>query len=346
MCRIEECMEEVNRHILGLVEEQTHLLHEMLLREDRNKIRDLIQEKFIGKIMEVHNGSLPAELIKEIFINMYNLELKYLDEKEERKLLVSSNNNVKFLDINEMFGLGYVNPTIIGGPCAIESTESLEKVAVMLQSLNIKFIRAGAFKPRTSPYDFQGLGEEGLKILREVSDKYSLYAVTEVMDTRAVDIVDKYTDVFQIGARNMQNFELLKEVGRYNKPVILKRGMSSTINELIYASEYIALQGSRKIIICERGIRTFENKTRNTLDISSIPIIKIETKLPVIVDLSHSLGRKDIILQIAKAALAVGADGIMVEVHPNPQTALSDSNQQLNLLEFKNLINGLNLLIK
>ena len=244
-------------------------------------------------------------------------------------MLISSEHNNGFLDIYQMFKIDKDTPFIIAGPCAIENRDYLEKVASFLSKNNYKFLRGGAFKPRTSPYDFQGLGKEGLKILSQVGKKYNLFTVTEIIDPRDVETALEYVDVFQIGARNMQNYELLKEVGQTGRPILLKRGLSATIQEWMLAAEYIGLQGNRKIILCERGIRTFETKTRNTLDISSVAIIKKETCLPVIIDLSHSLGRKDIILPIARAALAVGADGLMVEVHPYPELALSDSKQQL-----------------
>ena len=197
-----------------------------------------------------------------------------------------------------------------------------------------KFIRGGAFKPRNYPYDFQGLGVEGLKILKNVKDKYNLNVVSEIVNPNDFEIASDYLDVFQIGARNMQNFELLKEAGRTDKPILLKRGLSATIEEFIYAAEYIASQGNRNIILCERGIRTYEKATRNTLDISAVPILKQGTHLPVMVDVTHSTGRKDIMLPTAKAALAVGADGVMAEVHPDPSVALSDAGQQMDLNEF------------
>ena len=223
--------------------------------------------------------------------------------------------------------------------CAVETPEQLEKVAVALKRNNVNMLRGGAYKPRTSPYDFQGLKEDGLKILSCVGKEYGLKTVTEIVDTRDIETVSNYVDVLQIGARNMQNFELLKEIGQSQKPVILKRGICATIQEFMLAAEYIVLQGNRNVILCERGIRTYETKTRYTLDISSIPIIKKETILPIIADLSHSLGRTDIVNSLAKAAIAVGADGIMVEVHPQPEVALSDSKQQLNIGEFEHMLN-------
>ena len=217
----------------------------------------------------------------------------------------------------------------------------MDAVASDLQAKGEKFIRGGAFKPRTSPYDFQGLGVEGLKILKNVKDKFNLNVVSEIVNPNDFEIADEYLDVFQIGARNMQNFELLKEAGRTNKPILLKRGLSATIEEFIYAAEYIASQGNRNIILCERGIRTYEKATRNTLDISAVPILKQGTHLPVMVDVTHSTGRKDIMLPTAKAALAVGADGVMAEVHPDPSVALSDAGQQMDLNEFNQFYNEL-----
>lgn len=227
---------------------------------------------------------------------------------------------------------------IIAGPCAIESFEQMEKVAKKLKSLDIGIIRGGAFKPRTSASTFQGLGIEGLKILDEIRKKYNLISVTEVMDTKDVEIVAEHSDIIQIGTRNMHNYSLLKEVGKVNNPVILKRGFMSTIKEFLSAAEYITSNGNENVILCERGIRTFEASTRFTLDISCVPILQKETPFPVIVDISHSLGRKDIMIPIAKAVQALGADGMMVETHPNPKIALSDADQQLDFDEFEELI--------
>ena len=224
--------------------------------------------------------------------------------------------------------------TIISGPCSVESLEQVREVAAVLKSKGLKFIRGGAFKPRTSPYDFQGLGIEGLKILRQVGDEYGLKVVSEIVTPADIEPALTYVDVIQIGARNMQNFELLKAAGRVHKPILLKRGLSATIEEFVHAAEYIMSQGNPNIILCERGIRTYEKATRNTLDINAVPILKKETHLPVMVDVTHAAGRKDILIPSARAALAIGADAVMVEVHPNPPEALSDSQQQLNFTEF------------
>jgi 3-deoxy-7-phosphoheptulonate synthase / chorismate mutase len=296
------------------------------------------EQKMFEHLFKLNKGPLPNRFVKEIFTAIFTTSLQYMGIEKGKKLLISSDNNKGFLKIHDIFNLPGDEPIIIAGPCAIENIEYLESVAILLKEKGIKFLRGGAFKPRTSPYEFQGLKEEGLKILHQIGKKYDLITVTEIVDTRDVEMVSHYIDVLQIGARNMQNFELLKEVGQSEHPVLLKRGPSATIQELMLSAEYIGLQGNRRIILCERGIRTYETKTRNTIDISSIPIIKKETSLPILVDLSHSLGRKDIINPIAKAALAVGADGIMVEVHPYPELALSDSKQQLNLEEFIELL--------
>lgn len=232
-----------------------------------------------------------------------------------------------FPNLNEKF--------VIAGPCAIESEEMLRVTASALNNMGVKFLRGGAYKPRTSPYSFQGLGKEGIIILNKIAKEFGMYSVSELTDIRNLELFTNCVDIIQIGARNMQNYELLKELGKIDKPILLKRGLCATIDEFINAAEYIAIGGNSKLILCERGIRTFETATRNTLDISCIPIIHKKTKLPIIVDLSHSIGRKDIAKELCWAVQAVGADGIMVEVHPNPDEALSDSYQQMSLKEFK-----------
>lgn len=212
--------------------------------------------------------------------------------------------------------VGGEHPVIIAGPCSVESEAQTAQVAEVVAGLGLKFLRGGAFKPRTSPYDFQGLGLEGLKILREVANRYDLRVVSEIMTPGDLEVAADYVDVIQIGARNMQNFNLLKAVGALDKPVLLKRGMAATIEEFKFAAEYILSHGNPNVILTERGIRTYEKATRNTLDISAVPILKQETHLPVLVDVTHAAGRRDILLPLAKAALAAGADGVMIEVHP------------------------------
>lgn len=218
---------------------------------------------------------------------------------------------------------------MIAGPCAIEGEDLLYETAVKVRDAGANILRGGAFKPRTSPYSFQGLGEEGLRILRRVGDSLSMPVVTEVMDPRQVDLVAKYTDMFQIGARNMQNFDLLKEVGKVKLPVLIKRGMSATVKDLLMSAEYILAQGNREVILCERGIRTFEDSTRNTLDLSMVPNAKCLSHLPIVVDPSHATGRPELIPAMAMASVASGADGVHVEVHTCPEKAFSDGPQAL-----------------
>ena len=241
-------------------------------------------------------------------------------------------------------GNGYF--TIIAGPCSIEGREMILETADFLSSLGVKILRGGAFKPRTSPYSFQGLGVKGLEYMKEAADKYGMKMVSEALGQDTLDVVEEYVDMVQIGARNSQNFNLLKEVGEREKPILLKRGFMNTVEELLQSAEYIALQGNMNIVLCERGIRTFETSTRNTLDISAVPVIKSQSHLPVIVDPSHAAGRRDLIIPLSKAAMAVGANGIMVEVHPRPEKALSDGKQSLNFKEFEELMKTMKSLAK
>lgn len=230
---------------------------------------------------------------------------------------------------------------VIAGPCAVENRTILMTIAEKVKKAGATFIRGGAFKPRTSPYSFQGLGEEGLKYLAEVRKKTGLPVVTEVMDPRDMEVIEKYADIIQIGARNMQNFRLLLEVGTSTKPVLLKRGLSATIKEWLMAAEYIMSKGNQNVILCERGIRTFETATRNTLDLSAVPVLKKLTHLPVVVDPSHGVGRWDLVAPMAKAAIAAGADGLIIEVHTNPEEALSDGEQSLRPDDFEKLMKEL-----
>lgn len=230
---------------------------------------------------------------------------------------------------------------IIAGPCAVENREQLFETARSVKAGGAKILRGGAFKPRSSPYNFQGLGEEGLKLLSLIRKETGLPVVTEVMDTRQVELVASYADMIQIGSRNMQNYPLLKEVGMCRKPILLKRGMMATVEEFLLAAEYILHQGNDQVILCERGIRTFETSTRNTLDLSAVPMLKRLSHLPVIVDPSHGTGVRWMVPPMAKAAVAVGADGLIIEVHYKPEEALCDGYQSLNLDEFDRLISDL-----
>lgn len=237
--------------------------------------------------------------------------------------------------------IGGDNIVLMAGPCAVESREQILETAEAIKKAGVRILRGGAFKPRTSPYSFQGLAEEGLKLLAEARERTGLLIVTEVMKTEDIETVATYADILQIGARNMQNFDLLKEVGKIDKPVLLKRGLSATIEEWLNAAEYIISEGNFNVVLCERGIRTFETYTRNTLDLSAVPVIKHLSHLPIIVDPSHATGKWRWVPPMAKAAIVAGADGLMIEVHPNPKEALSDGQQSLNFNNFNEMVKEL-----
>ena len=242
--------------------------------------------------------------------------------------------------------IGGGNFIVMAGPCSVESEEQLMESAHMVKKGAAQIMRGGAYKPRTSPYSFQGMEEEGLKLLKKAREKFGLPVVTEVMNTTDVELVEEYADILQIGTRNAQNFPLLKKVGKSKKPVVLKRGMMTTIEELLMSAEYILSGGNEAVILCERGIRTFETATRNTLDISAVPVLKELTHLPVIIDPSHSSGHWKYVIPLAKAAVAVGADGLLVEVHPQPERAISDGLQSLKPEKFYQLMEEIAVLEK
>jgi 3-deoxy-7-phosphoheptulonate synthase len=230
---------------------------------------------------------------------------------------------------------------VMAGPCSVESEKQILTIAHQVAEQGAKFLRGGAFKPRTSPYDFQGMEEEGLKLLRKAKDETGLGIVTEVMSDRDVDLVAEYADILQIGARNMQNFSLLKELGKTKRPIMLKRGLSSTIRELLMSAEYIVAHGNPNVILCERGIRTFETATRNTCDITAVPVLNELSHLPVVIDPSHATGKRSLVPALSRAAVAIGADALIVEVHPQPEKAISDGAQSLNPEQFANMMRDL-----
>jgi 3-deoxy-7-phosphoheptulonate synthase len=240
--------------------------------------------------------------------------------------------------------IGGEEVVIMAGPCAVESGEQIQTIAERVKAAGAKVLRGGAFKPRTSPYSFQGLGEKGLQMLRTAAQKQNMLCVSEVMEVANVSVVAEHVDIIQIGARNMQNFPLLKEVGKAKKPVLLKRGMSATIEELLMAAEYVISSGNPDVILCERGIRTFETWTRNTMDISAIPVVKARSHLPIIADPSHGTGRRDKVAPMARAAVAAGADGLIIEVHHRPDQALSDGSQSLYPDQFAALMEELKMI--
>jgi len=240
--------------------------------------------------------------------------------------------------------IGGRDVVMMAGPCTVESAEQIMTIAGIMKESGIKVLRGGAFKPRTSPYSFQGMGEEGLKVLREAADKHNLIVVSEIMNQTQIPLFPDHVDILQVGARNMQNFDLLKELAKVRRPVLLKRGPSATIEEWLLSAEYIMTGGNRDLMLCERGIRTFENYTRNTLDISAIPVVKKLSHLPILVDPSHGTGRRDKVAPMARAAVAAGADGLLVEVHHSPETALCDGAQSLYPAQFRELMSQLQMI--
>jgi 3-deoxy-7-phosphoheptulonate synthase len=247
---------------------------------------------------------------------------------------------VKIRDVE----IGGTRVVVMAGPCSVESREQINRCADIVAAAGARVIRGGAFKPRSSPYAFQGMGEEGLRLLREAADRNGLLVVSEVMDQTQIPLLQQYSDILQVGARNMQNFNLLRELGRQRSPVLLKRGISATIEELLLSAEYILAGGNYDVILCERGIRTFETYTRNTMDISAIPVVKKLSHLPIIADPSHGTGRRDKVVPMARAAVAAGADGLIVEVHPDPDRALSDGAQSLRPEQFVELMRQLRMI--
>ena len=247
------------------------------------------------------------------------------------KSLIKANSSRTIVKVHDVLIGNGKNLILIAGPCAVESEEQLLQTAKVAAESGARLLRGGAYKPSTSPYGFQGLGQEGLELLKEARKQYNIGIVTEVMDIRKVELVSEYADMLQIGTRSMQNYDLLKEVGLSQKPVLLKRAMSATYQEWLLAAEYIMLSGNNQIVLCERGVRTFETYTRNTLDLAAIPVIKELSHLPIIVDPSQGTGRRELVAPMSLAAIACGADGVMIEVHPHPDQALKDGHQSINL---------------
>ena len=338
-------LDEVNLEILEKINHRAQLVKEIgQLKEKQgvNRFDPVRERDMLDKITQANTGPFVASTIEHIFKEIFKAGLELQKDDHSKALLVSRKKKPEDTVVNiKGFEFGNGKPQFIIGPCAVESYEQVATVAEAVKRHGIKLLRGGAFKPRTSPYDFQGLGLEGLKILKQVADEYDLAVISEIVNPAHIEEAIDYLDVIQIGARNMQNFELLKAAGEVDKPVLLKRGLSATIAEFINAAEYINSRGNGNIILCERGIRTYETATRNTLDISAVPILKQETHLPVMVDVTHSTGRRDLLIPTAKAGLAIGADGVMAEVHPDPAVALSDSAQQMDIETFDNFMKEL-----
>ncbi|MDQ7025609.1 MAG: bifunctional 3-deoxy-7-phosphoheptulonate synthase/chorismate mutase [Anaerolineae bacterium] len=343
IAELREEIDDINLKLLELLNRRATVASEIgkLQIQYSSQIYDPVRESaMLTELQMVNEGPFSNETLNALFKEIFKATLA-LEEKEARANLVVQRKTPDQQTIIEMADgtqIGNSDFQIIAGPCAIESYEQYEEVAAALADEGIKIMRAMAFKPRTSPYDFQGLGEPGLKIARQVANKYGLLLVSEIMDASQLHMMTDYVDMLWIGARNMQNPHLLRAVGKTNKPVILKRHFAAKLQEFLYAAEYIMSEGNHQVILMERGIRSFDTWTRNTLDISAVPLLKKESHLPVIVDISHSAGRRDIANPLARVAVASGADGLMVEVHPNPDVAMSDAKQQLNIAQFKSMM--------
>ncbi|WP_188206451.1 bifunctional 3-deoxy-7-phosphoheptulonate synthase/chorismate mutase [Alkalibacillus aidingensis] len=340
-------LDNVNIKILELINERGKLVKQIgdIKKSQGMKAYDPVREReMLDHIIEKHQGPFEYSTIEHLFKEIFKAAKELQEDDYRKTLLVSRKKKPTDTVVSiDNVDVGNGHQQLVVGPCSIESYQQVDEVAQAVKKQGINLLRGGAFKPRTSPYDFQGLGVEGLKILRQVGDQHDLKVVSEIVNPKDIEVAHQYLDVIQIGARNMQNFELLKEAGRSEKPILLKRGLAATINEFMNAAEYIISQGNGDIILCERGIRTYETATRNTLDITAVPVLKQETHLPVMVDVTHSTGRRDLLLPAAKAALAIGADGIMAEVHPDPAVALSDSQQQMDIPTFEQFMEALNL---
>ena len=329
----------LNLELLELLSERASLAEEIgnLQTQQGTSHYDPVREgEMLDALTAANQGPFSDGVVKSLFKNIFQASMQLEVASDKVKYLTSRQTHTE----DTVVYLGDVpigsnhSPVLIAGPCSIESAEQLDAVAKFVAERGVKLLRGGAFKPRTDPYSFQGLGVEGLRLGREVCDRYGLKFISEIMDAKDLDAFTQYADMLQIGARNMQNFTLLKAVGRSKKPVLLKRGLSATIEEWVMAAEYLLYEGNPNVVLCERGIRTYEQYTRNTLDVSAVALAKLETHLPVLVDVTHSGGRRDLLVPLTKAGLAVGADGIMIEVHPNPAVALSDNKQQVDFETF------------
>ncbi|GAB7081711.1 bifunctional 3-deoxy-7-phosphoheptulonate synthase/chorismate mutase [Megalodesulfovibrio paquesii] len=336
-------MSEVNQAILAALLEYYQIARRIGQEKDRLQLPhfDARREaEMLGEILDANAASpsrLPDDLLVRIFKEIFKNSTEFMGVQQRKGLRVHRSSGAGDHVIRLPHGTigsgpgGESRAAIIAGPCAVESRDQLYRTAKPLRDAGVRFLRGGAFKPRSSPYSFQGLEEEGLKLLREVADELEMDVITEVLNVKDVELVASYADMLQVGTRNMANFSLLKTLGSINKPVLLKRGMCATMEEAILAAEYIAAGGNADILLCERGIRTFETWTRNTLDLAAVALFKQETALPVAVDVSHALGRKDLVARMAFAALAAGADAVMFECHYQPAAALSDADQQLDM---------------
>ncbi|HOX44194.1 MAG TPA: bifunctional 3-deoxy-7-phosphoheptulonate synthase/chorismate mutase [Myxococcota bacterium] len=330
-------LEHINASLLELLSRRARVVTEVQRLKAQKNMPTFDPEREMKMLQELvarNPGPFPDETVRRLFKEIFRACVELMQRQKERALLVSRASRAEDLVVRVRGRELGAAPFVIAGPCAVESEEQLEAVAQQAKALGCQLLRGGAFKPRTSPYAFQGLGAPGLELLRRVARRHDMVTVSEVMDTRQVALLAEYVDVLQVGSRNMYNYPLLRELGKARRPVLLKRGLSATLEEFLWAAEYVASEGNDQLILCERGIRTFETETRNTLDLSAVALLRQKSYLPVVVDVSHAAGRKDILAALGRAALAAGASGLMVEVHPCPAVARSDSQQQLDLEEF------------
>lgn len=319
--------------------------------KEKIEILQFLKENNLGHILREEKDICKIGIIG----NTENIDIDrlYLLDGVDEIILIGKNYKFvsrEFQNIDTVIDIkgrkiGGDNFLTFAGPCAIESKELIFDIAEQVKLFGADVLRGGAFKPRTSPYDFQGLGEEGLKYMREAADKYGLLVATEIVDTQDIEIIEKYADIIQVGTRNMQNFSLLKRLGKIRKPILLKRGFSATVREFLMAAEYLLAHGNSEVILCERGIRTFETITRNTVDINAIPLIREKSHLPIIIDASHGTGRRNLVEPVTLAGVIAGANGAMVEVHKNPELATSDGMQSLHFNEFSKLMKNLKMVL-
>jgi 3-deoxy-7-phosphoheptulonate synthase/chorismate mutase len=336
-------IEDLSRQILDKLNQRASRVLEIAREKDRAGLpmRDPYREaQLLEALVDSNRGPLEPTTVRSLFRVILDASVALMEGRAQHALRVGASGGELTPVVVRGNTIGGRRPVYVAGPCAVESEAQLEAAALGLAALGVKFFRAGAFKPRTSPHAFQGLGEAGLKMLRDVTRRHSLVSVTEATGMHNAEVVAEYADIIQIGARNMYNYELLRLVGRSGKPVLLKRAFSATLDEWLHAAEYVALGGSDQIILCERGIRTFGRETRATLDLSVVPLARAASRLPVIVDVSHAAGRRDLLLPLARASFAAGAHGVMIEVHPDPDVALSDADQQITIEDFAALQRG------
>ncbi len=332
-------IDELNLSILELLSERASVAAEIGSEQTANGMSQydpVREQQMLDALVAANAGPFDDATLKALFKQIFQASMQLSQAQEKRSYLTSRSTKAgdSVVSVGGIEVGGGRPPVLVAGPCAIESREQVMAAAAHVAGQGVSLFRGGAYKPRTDPYSFQGLGEEGLLLAREACDLHGLKFVSEIVSSVDLPLFEEYVDLLQIGARNMQNYTLLRAVGRSTKPVLLKRGLSATVEEWLMAAEYLLAEGNANVILCERGIRTFERYTRNTLDVSAVALAKLETHLPVLVDVTHSGGRRDLLVALTKAGLAVGADGIMIEVHPNPAVALSDQKQQVDFAQF------------